>query len=137
MITIKARYKGELECEAIHIKSGHKIETDAPVDNNGKGSRFSPTDMLSASLGMCMMTIMGIAAENHGFSIDNTEMEITKIMASDPRRVSEVIIDIHFPPNNYSDKEKKIIKRSAQTCPVNMSLSPELKRSITFHFKEA
>ncbi len=132
--TIHTVYIGDLRTEATHVRSGIKMITDAPPDNKGKGESFSPTDLLATALGSCMLTIMGIAAREHGFNIDGTEVRIWKIMVADPRRVGEVKIDLTFPKNNYSDKQKKIIERSAYTCPVYLSLHPELKKTIMFNF---
>ena len=132
--TAKTTYTGELRTEATHVRSGNKIITDAPLDNKGKGEAFSPTDLLATSLASCMITIMGIAAREHGFDMDGTTAKIWKIMESNPRRVGEVQIELTFPKNNYSDKEKKIIERSAFTCPVYLSLHPDLKKTITFNF---
>ena len=103
METIRTVYVGNLRTEATHVKSGIKIITDAPVDNHGKGEAFSPTDLLAASLGSCMMTLMGIAASKHRIELSGTSMKITKIMAADPRRVAEVIVDISFGENNFFD----------------------------------
>ena len=134
MATSKITYTGDLRTSSIHLKSGIEIITDAPVDNQGKGEAFSPTDLLSTSLGNCMLTIVGIAARTHGFNIDGTTAEITKIMGENPRRVTEIVVDLQFPANNYSDKEKEIIERSARTCPVAYSLHPDIKQNITFGF---
>ncbi|WP_410222243.1 OsmC family protein [Pedobacter sp.] len=134
MATSKITYTGGLRTSSVHIKSGNTIITDAPVDNHGKGESFSPTDLLATSLGNCMLTIVGIAANTHGFNIDGATAEVTKIMAEQPRRVSEIRIDLHFPENNYSAKEKEIIERSARTCPVAYSLHPDIKKEITFNF---
>lgn len=132
--TAKTIYLGELRTEATHVRSGKMIITDAPPDNQGKGEAFSPTDLLATSLASCMITIMGIAAHEHGFNLDGTTASIWKIMESNPRRVGEVKIDLTFPKNNFSDKEKKIIERSAYTCPVYLSLHPDLKKTITLNF---
>jgi uncharacterized OsmC-like protein len=132
--TVKTIYLGELRTQATHVRSGNQLITDAPPDNKGKGEAFSPTDLLSAALGSCMLTIMGIAAREHKFNIDNTEVKIWKIMASDPRRVGEIKIELSFPKNNYSDKEKKFIERSAYTCPVYLSLDPKMKKTIILNF---
>lgn len=132
--TISTIYLGELRTQATHVRSGKQLITDAPPDNKGKGESFSPTDLLATSLGSCMLTIMGIAAREHEFNIDNTRMKIWKIMASDPRRVGEVKIELTFPKNGYTDKEKKIIERSAYTCPVYLSLHPDLKKTIEFKY---
>lgn len=135
MITIRTTYLGELRTKAIHLVSGNEILTDAPKDNHGKGEAFSPTDLLAASLGSCAISIVGIAARTHGFSVDGTNLEITKVMASNPRRVAEVHVALHFPPNNYTDKEKKIIEHAVHTCPVSLSLHPELKQIFEIHFQ--
>jgi putative redox protein len=132
--TISTTYIGELRTCAVHTRSGVELITDAPPDNKGKGESFSPTDLLAASLGSCMLTIMGIAAREHGFNIDGTQVKIWKIMASDPRRVGEVKIELTFPKNNFSEKEKKFIERSAFTCPVYLSLHPEMKKTIEFKY---
>lgn len=134
MSTSKITYNGGLRTTSIHERSGNEIITDAPVDNKGKGEAFSPTDLLATSLGNCMLTIVGIAANEHGFNIDGTTCNITKIMAENPRRVAEIIVDFQFPANGYSEKEKKIIERSANTCPVAYSLHPDLKKTVTFNY---
>ncbi len=133
-ITSELEYIGDLQLRATHSKSGQSFITDAPVDNNGKGSAFSPTDLMATSLGLCMITIMGIAANTHGFNIDGTKARVTKIMASDPRRVSEVIVELDFLANNYTDKVKKIIRQCAKTCTVSQSLSADLKQTVIFNF---
>src|SRR6201996_3181270 len=94
MITIKAKYLGGLRTEATHLQSGTKLITDAPTDNQGKGEAFSPTDLLAEALAGCMLTTMGIAARNHGINMDNTHAEVNKIMAANPRRVAEVVINL-------------------------------------------
>lgn len=133
MTKMKTQYLGNLRTEIEHIQSGNKIITDAPLDNNGKGEFFSPTDMFSSSLGSCMLTIIGIAANTHGFSIDGTTLEIEKIMAANPRRVAEIKIDVHFPKDaNYTDKQKRIIEAAAKTCPVANSLHPDVIKSINY-----
>lgn len=134
MSTSKITYNGGLRTTAIHERSGNEIITDAPVDNKGKGEAFSPTDLLATSLGNCMLTIVGIAANEHGFNIDGTSCNITKIMAENPRRVAEIVVDFQFPANGYSDKDKKIIERSANTCPVMYSLHPDIKKTVTFNY---
>ncbi len=127
-------YIGDLRTEAKHIQSGNILITDAPLDNQGKGEAFSPTDLLATALGSCMLTIMGISAREHGFSIDATRIDITKIMGQAPRRVKEIIIDFNFPHNNYSLKEKKLIEAAARTCPVSQSLHTDLVQTIRFNF---
>jgi len=134
MPTIETKYPGELRTHATHVRSGNTLITDAPVDNKGKGEAFSPTDLLATSLGSCAMTIIGIAAQTHGFNVDGTDIRITKIMADNPRRIGEVIVEFDFPKNNFSEKEKAIIENAAKTCPVAKSLSPELKQTFIFYF---
>ncbi len=134
MATSKITYTGDLRTVSTHLLSGVQILTDAPPDNQGKGEAFSPTDLLANSLGNCMLTIMGIAARTHGFNINGTEAEITKIMASDPRRVAEVQVKFTLPSNGFTLKEKDIIERAARTCPVAYSLHPDIKQTISFEY---
>ncbi len=135
MTKIKTIYTGSLRTEAEHLPSGNKIITDAPIDNHGKGEYFSPTDLLATSLGSCILTIMGSSAKSHGFNIDGTTIETEKIMATHPRRVVELILDITFPTgNNYTDSQKRIIESAARTCPVANSLHPDIKKTITFNY---
>ena len=132
--TTQTIYLGELRTKAPHVRSGNEIITDAPPDNKRKGEAFSPTDLLATSLGSCMITNMGIAVGEHGYDIDGTTAKIWKIMELNPRRAGEVKIELTFPKNDYSNKEKKIIERSAFTCPVYLSLHPDLKKTIGFNF---
>jgi len=134
MATSKVIYTTDLRTELTHILSGNKIITDAPPDNKGRGEAFSPTDLVATGLASCMLTIMGIAANEKGFSIDGTKAEVTKVMYSDPRRIGEIHIRLEFPSNNYTDREKKIIENAAYTCPVSKSLHPDLKQIIEFIF---
>lgn len=135
MATSLVKYIGGLRTEATHLQSNTKIITDAPLDNHGKGEAFSPTDLMATSLANCMLTIMGIKANSEGMtSIDGTEAIVTKVMAADPRRVSEIHIHLKFPKNDYTDKEKKIYENIAHTCPVAKSLHPDLKQIITLEW---
>jgi putative redox protein len=134
MKTSKIVYNGSLRTEATHLRSGQKLITDAPVDNNGKGEAFSPSDLLATSLGCCMVTIMGIVANNNNINIDGTSMEITKVMESNPRRVSEIIVEFKMNGTNYSDKEKQLLENAAYTCPVAKSLSADLKQTVLFNY---
>ena len=134
METISTVYLGELRTEATHLKSGVKLISDAPPDNQGKGESFSPTDLLATSLGSCMATIMGIAARTHQMDIDGTKIRITKVMASNPRRVSEIHVEFDMPRSNYSDKEKKLLDHAARTCPVALSLHPEIRQLVKFNY---
>lgn len=118
-----------------HLQSGTEICTDAPLDNNGKGEAFSPSDLLAASLGSCMVTIMDIAGKEHGFTVVGTEIIITKIMASNPRKVAEIIVELNFPKREtYSEKMRKIIEFAARNCPVSLSLHPDIKQTVVFNY---
>jgi putative redox protein len=136
MATIETTYLGNLRTELTHVQSGSKIITDAPVDNQGKGEAISPTDMLAASLGSCMLTVMGIAARTHGIDMDGTDCSVTKIMLADPRRVGEIVVKFKF-PKPYTHKEQQILERAALTCPVHHSLHPDLKKTIDFGWPSA
>jgi putative redox protein len=134
MTKIKTHYLGRLRTESVH-PSGSKIITDAPVDNNGKGEAFSPTDMVCSSLASCMMTIMGIVAERDNIDLSGMMANVEKIMTSSPRKIAEIKIEITMPsPQNLTDKEKEVLKRAAMTCPVAYSLHPEIKQNISFNF---
>lgn len=134
MTTIKTTYLGDLRTENIHLQSGSKIITDAPTDNRGKGEGFSPTDLLATALANCIMTIMGIKAMDNGIDLVGTEIEVTKIMASNPRRVAEVVMDFKFPKKGYSDEEKRMIESVAGTSPVPLSVHPNLIQTIRFNW---
>jgi putative redox protein len=134
MPTIQTVYQGELRTNITHVASGQNIITDAPLDNQGKGEAISPTDMLSASLGSCMLTIMGIAAQTHGFNIKGLGVSITKHMAANPRRVSKIEIIFSNFPQQYSALERSIIEKAAKTCPVALSLHPDLIQDVEFIF---
>lgn len=124
-------YTGDLRTQMTHIQSGSQVETDAPSDNNGKGERFSPTDLVATALASCMMTIIGITARAHGFSIDGMRCDVEKIMATDPRRISRINIVMEFPKNqSYDEKTKTIIERAALTCPVIESLHPDCVKDL-------
>ena len=134
MKTSKIKYLGNLRTESTHLQSGNTILTDAPIDNNGKGEAFSPTDLLATSLGCCMMTIMGIVAQRHALNVEGTTIEITKIMEANPRRVGEIIVEFNMPKNNYSAKDRDLLEQAAHTCPVAKSLSAELKQTVIFNY---
>ena len=126
-------YQNNLRTEAEHIASGEKIITDAPIDNNGKGEAFSPTDLVAAALGSCMITIMAIAAEKHGIDISRTNALVKKEMSSDPRRINEIIIDINM-DKNIEVKDRKRLEKAALACPVHKSLHPDIKKKIQFFY---
>lgn len=134
-MTSKVQYVGELRTICEHINSNSQIETDAPTDNNGKGDRFSPTDLVATSLASCMLTIMGIVGQSSGFSIDGAKANVEKFMGTNPRRIVKIRIEIYFPDFNYSEKEKQIIRNTAKMCPVAQSLHPDIEQEIIFNFK--
>jgi putative redox protein len=135
METAKTKYLGDLRTEIVHLRSGSVITTDAPVDNKGKGENFSPTDMVAAALGSCIFTIMGIAAREHAFSIDDSTCTITKVMTENPRKIGEIRIEFDFTANEYSDKQKKILDYCVKTCPVALSLNEAIYQNVTLKFK--
>jgi len=136
MATIETIYQGDLRTQAKHVYSGNTIITDAPLDNQGKAEAFSPTDLMSASLGGCRFKFMGIAAREQGIDMDGSTCSISKIMAADPRRVSEIQITFNFPEIIYTEKQRAILERSARNCPVAKSLHPDLIQNIIFNFKD-
>jgi len=135
MTTSKVTYQGDLRTTAIHLQSNNEIITDAPTDNQGKGEAFSPTDLLATSLAAsCMLTIIGIKARDMEVDIAGTTSEVTKIMAADPRRVSEVHIAITF-NQALDDKTQKIFYNTALTCPVAKSIHPDIIQRVTINSK--
>ncbi|MFJ1353697.1 OsmC family protein [Capnocytophaga canimorsus] len=133
-ITAKATYLGDLRTEWEHIKSGNKIVTDAPTDNNGKGQSFSPSDTVATALAGCMMTIMGIKARDLDIDLTGMTAEITKHMGENPRRIAQ--IDVFFQiPVEVNQKHKTILENAAKTCPIGKSLHPEIVQNIEFHWK--
>ncbi|NLU91790.1 OsmC family protein [Chitinophaga sp. Ak27] len=135
MQTASIIYNGELRTTSTHLQSGTVIETDAPVDNRGKGERFSPTDLVASALGSCMLSIMGIKAMDNGWNIEGTKVSVQKIMGSDPRRIIGVTIVMDLPAgHNLGEKERTILERAALTCPVAKSLHPDLVQDVTFNW---
>jgi uncharacterized OsmC-like protein len=134
MATINSAYLGELRTHAKHLASGNTVITDAPLDNNGRGEGFSPTDLVCAALGSCMTTIMGIMANRLNLNLEGMEIETTKIMAAEPRRIAEVVLHFKMPANNFTDKEKAMLENAARTCPVALSLHPDVKQTVTFQY---
>lgn len=132
MTTSKVTYQGDLRTRAIHLQSNNKIITDAPTDNHGKGEVFSPTDLLATSLASCMLTIIGIKARDMDIDIASTTAEVTKVMAADPRRVSEVHVAITF-NKQLDEKTQKIFYNTALTCPVAKSIHPNIIQKVTIH----
>jgi len=123
MATAKVTYTGDLSTEAVHLKSGTKIITDAPIDNNGLGRSFSPTDLVATALGSCILTIMGIKARDKNINMVGATVDINKIMGSGPRHIATIEVEITMPANGYSDNERKILESVAHHCPVSNSLA--------------
>jgi putative redox protein len=131
-MTSKIIYNGELRTTMTHLQSGTAVITDAPVDNHGKGEAFSPTDLVATAYGSCMMTVMGIKARQMELDLTGTEIEITKVMYAEPRRIGEIHAKLTMPKHNFTDKDKAILENTARTCPVELSLHPDLKRVVEF-----
>ena len=134
MATSSTIYHGELRTENVHLRSGQKLITDAPVDNQGKGEAFSPTDLVATALSDCMMTIMGIKARDKGLNLIGTTIETTKIMSAEPRRIGEIVIEFTFPKNDFSEKDRAIFEAVTKTCPVALSLHPDVKQTVKFNW---
>lgn len=130
MANMTAKYLGGLRCECTHLASGMTIRSDAPVDNKGKGEAFSPTDLCSSSLALCMMTIMGIYAQEHDFSVEGMSAEISKEMSANPRRIAKITITLTMPRQEYTEKQKKALEHCANSCPVHHSLHPETVQEL-------
>ncbi len=130
----EVEYQGNLRTQAKHLKSGEKVITDAPTDNNGKGEAFSPTDLISAALSSCMMTIMGMLAEREEIDLKGLRAEVVKIMASNPRKIGEIQITFYHPTLKATDVQKQKLKNAALTCPVALSLSDSVKQTVVFNF---
>jgi len=131
MTTSEVTYQGDLRTAAMHLQSNNEIITDAPTDNHGKGEAFSPTDLLATSLASCMLTIIGIKAADMGVDITGTTAEVTKVMAADPRRVSEIHVVMTF-SQALDEKTLKIFYNTALTCPVANSLHPDITQNLVF-----
>jgi uncharacterized OsmC-like protein len=131
-MTSIVEYEGQLRTVCTHLRSGNDFETDAPVDNNGKGERFSPTDLLATSLATCMITVMGIKARTMGFDLNGVKIEVEKIMKSDPRRVGGINLFFHIPDSlkNIEEKTKQILKHTGNTCPVQQSIHPDIEVNV-------
>lgn len=132
-MTSKVIYRGDLRTECEHLQSGNKMITDAPLDNQGKGEAFSPTDTVATALASCMLTIMGIKARDMSLDIKNSYAEVVKTMASNPRRISRIDINFYL-PSGLGEKDKTILENAAKTCPVIYSLHPDIEKEITFNY---
>jgi uncharacterized OsmC-like protein len=132
-MTSKVTYLGNLRTESVHLKSNTFFLTDAPVDNNGKGESFSPTDTVATGLGSCMITVMGIKANEMGVDMTGTTAHVTKTMASEPRRISKIEIVIEL-PFEADAKTRTILERTGTNCPVHFSLHPDIEKVISFNW---
>ncbi len=132
-MTSKVTYLGELRTSSIHILSGNEIISDAPLDNNGKGEAFSPTDTVANALASCMFTVMGIKARDLEVDFSGSTAEVTKIMGTEPRRITAIEVDFRF-SIHPDEKTKTILERTAMTCPVWFSLHPDIEKKIQFHW---
>ena len=133
MSTSTILYKNNLRTEAIHTASGQVILTDAPIDNNGKGEAFSPTDLVATALASCMITIIAIAAEKNNIDVSKTSANVKKIMGVNPRTISDIVIEIKM-SKKLSEKDRIRLEKAALACPVHKSLHPEMKKDITFTY---
>ncbi len=134
-MTASILYKGDLRCECIHLQSGTMIETDAPTDNRGKGERFSPTDTVCVALGTCMITTIGIRANDMQINLAGTYIAVTKHMLSDPRRIGKIEVVIQF-PNNLAlpEKDRLILQKIGDNCPVMKSIHPDIQVDIDYRW---
>jgi putative redox protein len=133
--TATARYEGHLRTEATHTASGTVIQTDAPVDNHGRGEAFSPTDLVGTALGTCILTTMAIVAERHKLDLVGSSFKMEKIMSQDaPRRIAQLTVELHLPAS-LSEHDRALMERTAHTCPVALSLNPEIKQEVRFVYE--
>lgn len=132
-MTSRVIYRGNLRTEAEHLQSGSKMITDAPVDNHGRGEAFSPTDTVATALATCMLTVMGIKAEEMKVELEGATAAVTKTMAANPRRISKIEVALKL-PEIYPEKITKILEHTARTCPVLQSLHPEIEKVINFEY---
>jgi uncharacterized OsmC-like protein len=133
-MTSKVTYLGDLRTSSIHVASGNEIISDAPVDNNGKGEAFSPTDTVANALASCMLTVMGIKAGEMNIDLKNSVAGVTKIMSATPRRIGAIEIDFELQGTD-DEKDRRILERVAMTCPVFLSLNSEIEKKISFNWK--
>lgn len=134
MATSKITYVGELRTVCIHLQSGTEILTDAPTDNHGKGEAFSPTDLVATALGSCMVSIMGIKCRDLDIDVKDSTLSVTKIMQAEPRKIAKIIVELNM-SISPSEKNKIILERSAMTCPVLLSLHPDIEKEVVFNWK--
>ena len=136
-MTSTVTYEGNLSTACVHLRSGSTIQTDAPVDNNGKGERFSPSDLVATALGSCMLTIMGMRAVEMDVDLAGTRIEVEKIMKQEPRRIGGINLTFHFPESlTVNERQRTILQRAAESCPVIYSINPDIELNVNFGWKE-
>jgi uncharacterized OsmC-like protein len=135
-MTSSVVYTGDLRTTCTHLRSQSFFETDAPIDNNGKGERFSPTDLMATSLATCMITVMGIKARTMGFDLNDVKIDVLKIMKADPRRVGGIELTFHIPDalKDLDEKTKAILKNTGETCPVMKSIHPDIEVNVDWGY---
>jgi putative redox protein len=134
MVKITLRYEGNLRCQAQHGPSGATVATDAPLDNHGRGESFSPTDLVATALGSCVLTIMGILAERHGWDLADTTVQVTKEMVTQPvRRIGRLTVRVHV-PRDLPQVARQMLEAGAHTCPVHKSLHPDIEAPLLFSY---
>lgn len=133
-MNFKITYQGGLRNECVHLQSGTKIETDAPTDNKGKGERFSPTDLVCVALATCIITTMGIRANDMEVDLAGAEMDVSKYMLSGPRRIGKIEVFLTIPKNNTSEKQRELLQTIGDNCPVMKSLSPEMEVVVKYEW---
>ena len=137
MVQIQMKYEGGLRCAAVHTPSKTKLLTDAPVDNQGKGESFSPTDLVATALGTCILTTMAIVAERHGWKMDGSEATVVKHMVADPaRRIGKLVVTIKM-RGAFDERARETLERTAHTCPVHKSLAPNVEIPVSFEWDQS
>lgn len=133
MVEIRVRYEGGLRCQATHAPSGTTLATDAPVDNQGRGESFSPTDLVATALGTCILTTMGIVARRHGIEMKDASVRVEKHMENMPRRIARLPVELSV-PGVFTPEQKQLLENAAHGCPVHKSLHPDIDARITFRW---
>lgn len=136
MDTATVKYLGDLRTAAVHLKSGTSLTTDAPIDNNGKGESFSPTDLTAVALASCMLTVMGIAARKHGIIFNSALVSVKKHMVESPRRIAKIAVEIQIKDEHFTVHQMKLLETAAINCPVAKSLHPEMIQEIAFIYTQ-
>jgi putative redox protein len=131
-------YEGNLHCTAVHGPSARALATDAPLDNGGSGGAFSPTDLVGAALGACVLTILGLVARRRGLAIEGARVRVVKEMVSDPeRRIGALNLEVAFPPGcSLAAGDRTVLERSAEACPVRRSLHPSVAVAIRYEYPQ-